>query len=123
MTPQAQRIAIAKACKWSHIENCNTMAVGGIWRGYPPTGQLVGQKQLLPDYLNDLNAMHEAMNGLTDKQQIRFNEELEIVCGAELIDFENDYNRYDLFKLVHATAAQRAEAFLRALNLWDDSNG
>jgi len=29
--------------------------------------------------------------------------------------------RHDYKNLLHATAAQRAEAFLRTLNLWNDS--
>ena len=62
-----------------------------------------------PDYLNDLNAMHEAEKVLT-------NEHWETYAGhlAEL------HQPLASFRFLHATAAQRAEAFLRTLNLWVD---
>jgi len=124
MNPTSQQIAIAKACKWSHIENCNTMAVGGIWRGYPPTGQLIGQKQLIPHYLHSLDAMHEAERMLPDlasddnsADQLGFCEWLASVVGAKW----GSTNAHDMWLITHATAAQRAEAFLRTLNLWEDN--
>lgn len=45
MTPEAQRIAIAEACGWQLL--------GGMW--HHPIGGFI------PDYLNDLNAMHEPL--------------------------------------------------------------
>lgn len=62
--------------------------------------------RVVPDYLNDLNAMHEAERVLDieDGQWIIYSEHLERMtddCGF------------------HATAAQRAEAFGLTLGLWE----
>ncbi len=62
----------------------------------------------LPDYLNDLNAMHEAEKVLTDAQRKQYAELLLPMMG------EPEWSYNDVF----ATAAKRAEAFLRTLNLW-----
>lgn len=88
MTPKQQRIAIGEVCGLKH-----------------PPGRIIGAQWVYPDYLNDLNAMHEA-------------EKLKII-GTE---YESDYCMY-LYENAHqcfATATQRAEAFLRTLNLWKD---
>ena len=61
----------------------------------------------LPNYPSDLNAMHEAEKILNTNQAADYCELLRpIICGC--------------WRLVHATAAQRAEAFLRTLKLWTD---
>jgi len=94
MNTEQQRIAIAEACGWKQIPD-------GRWK-------LDGKVELfLPNYLNDLNAMHDAEETLDYNQM-------------------NRYQNIELSRFVHtgttwicsATAAQRAEAFLRTLNLW-----
>lgn len=101
MNPEQQRIAIAEACEWKQIPD-------GRWK--------LDEKveQFLPDYLNDLNAMHEAEKVLMDEQDLEYSESLEQVVGARF----NSNNGEDMRRLRSATAAQRAEAFLRTLNLW-----
>ena len=87
----------------------------------------------IPDYLSDLNAMHEAEKVLvTVGEWISYMENLSCVatiptngCSAwELVckmsHSEHKGVLYGLAGFVHATAAQRSEAFLRALNLWTD---
>ena len=59
MTPEAQRIAIAEACGWSYEKNETYAPDGAFWWSKNPE---------FPDYLNDLNAMHEAENTLTYEQ-------------------------------------------------------
>jgi hypothetical protein len=95
MTPEAQRIAIAEACgtmKWSYALPIKIIAC------------------TVPDYLNDLNAMHEA--------------ERTCIIGKEELEERYWLALYDVCKTTRwpfdATAAQRAEAFLRTLNLWRD---
>ncbi len=100
MNPEAQRIAIAKACGWLQSRTCNW---GGWW--YLKKGKRAYQ-QTPPDYLNDLNAMHEAENVLTNEQWWLFVEFLTEIRGGGVA------------LCISATAAQRAEAFLRTLNLW-----
>lgn len=58
----------------------------------------------VPDYLGDLNACHEMENELSDEQ------------------FDEYYVRVTsrFARPFHATAAQRCEAFLRTLGLWEE---
>ena len=58
----------------------------------------------LPDYLNDLNAMHEAEKTLHTDGGL-----WGAYCGYLVKDGS-------WFNTVHATASQRAEAFLKAIN-------
>lgn len=109
MTPEAQRIAIAKACGLTVISDGITHHLTPCILGtgkFDPAGKGLTQ---VPDYLNDLNAMHEA---------------------EKVLFVRNDWSRCDYEQTLkamtsswcwHATAPQRAEAFLRTLNLWIDS--
>jgi hypothetical protein len=65
------------------------------------------------DYCTDLNAMHEAEKVLAPKNWDRFSEK-----------WWNYYHHLvdgDVCKTIHATARQRAEAFLRTLGKWEES--
>jgi hypothetical protein len=97
LTPEQKRIAIAEACGWKRL------ATPGAW--ISPSGRFhYPPEPTIPDYLNDLNAMHEAEK--CDALRYLFDEyvaALQKVAG---------------FKMpICATAAQRADAFLLALNL------
>lgn len=68
MTPEAQRIAIAKACGWNdpHWECPKCGRVESTHVTYEERHGIDGCLQFvhwvaLPDYLNDLNAMHAAL--------------------------------------------------------------
>jgi hypothetical protein len=102
MTPEAQRIAIAEVCGWKRCQP----DVLDYRKGEFPMGEAPnGMYQALPDYPNDLNAMHEAEAKVLNHQQWwAYQEQLEKLV------------KYTL----GATASQRAEAFLRTLNLWKD---
>lgn len=65
----------------------------------------------LPDYLNDLNAVHEAEKVLTDEQFWDYGRELSKVTGADFDDGRS---------VLSATAAERTEALLKTLRLWRD---
>lgn len=109
MTPEAQRIAIAEACGYKPTKSTGLVmdgwSKGEGWLSYHD----------LPDYLNDLNAMHEAEKMLTDAQTAPYYGHLySIVWRGQPITYSVSY------AICHATAAQRAEAFLRTLNLWRD---
>lgn len=71
----------------------------------------------LPDYLNDLNAMHEAESQFETTGQA-----LEFIAQLKGVILRHAGLRPDghcgHWRITHATAAQRAEAFLRTLNLW-----
>ena len=86
MNPEQQRVAIAEACGEDN---------DSIYR------------DLIPDYLNDLNAMHEAEKVLTSEQ---------VTSYVYLLESMNDRWSTPAF----ATAAQRAEAFLRTIGKWEE---
>jgi hypothetical protein len=104
MKPELQRIRIAEACGF---DKSHWLELGG--------GIVLGTSACLPDYPNDLNAMHEAEKTLDDDLDLDYSENLQIVTGAGW----GANNSYDMSKYRSATAAQRAEAFLKTLNLWE----
>ena len=106
MNPEAQRIAIAEACGWT-----NCVSDSGFVDRYKGTPSETTVRVTLPDYLNDLNAMHEAEKILRQAQDYQYRASvLPAVCkdGSGMI-------------ALTATAAQRAEAFLRTLGKWEES--
>lgn len=106
MTNEQINIAIAEACGWTEIEQY-TQAVDG-WYGYEPEN---GPHSKIPDYCNDLNAMHEAEKVLRKPMK---GSDTDTIIGdrmhkyAELIGYAFD-----------ASASQRAEAFLKTLGKWE----
>lgn len=96
MKPELQRIRIAKACGF---DESHWLELGG--------GIVFGTSGSLPDYPNDLNAMHEA-------------EVVIIKSGYTAIRTYEDLLQKQIANIIFATAAQRAEAFLRTLNLWEE---
>ena len=111
MTPEAQRIAIAEACGWTKCRLA-IRGAGAPERGKSPYGvpPRRGYEVSLPNYTQDLNALHEAEKVLDYNQM-------------------NRYQNIELSRFVHtgttwicsATAAQRAEAFLRTIGKWENA--
>jgi hypothetical protein len=66
----------------------------------------------LPNYCRDLNAMHEAERGLDCAQSKNYARILE---GSRLGEGTGYQNSLKPFYLIHATARQRAEAFLETM--------
>ncbi len=115
MNKEKQRITIAEACGYkkgnvlwlsfdiwekNHIQHALERVELADWTYLA-----------LPDYLNDLNAIHEAEKILTADQCETFNHILHhqkadtsLVCSSWAW---------------HATASERAEAFLKTLGLWE----
>ena len=69
----------------------------------------------VPDYFNDLNAMHEAVMTL-DRKTLAYSNYCSHV--QQIVAIQNSKTNEPGIQAIDATAAQRAEAFLRALNLW-----
>ena len=90
MTEQEQRTEIAEAC-----------------------GCQAPSEEFFPDYLHDLNAMHDAIMSQPQEIRMKINDTL-----MHLIDAEAPYC---LDRTINATAAQRAEAFLKTIGKWKDS--
>jgi hypothetical protein len=121
MTPEKQRIAIAEACGWKCAGHPDQKKATDGWEfGYQfvirPEGQLVTHNSI-PDYLNDLNAMHEAEKVLTEKQIRSY-----AFILSQVLDTSPTVDLDDQFLNIHANAAQRCEAFLKTLNLWEDES-
>jgi hypothetical protein len=112
MKPEAQRIAIAEACGWSAHDVRNNEKYWFVHASRPRT---CIAKFELPDYLNDLNAMHEAEKALSDEQGSLY---------RHILSLNSDGPRATYLTveraMCHATAQERAKAFLRTLNLWKD---
>ena len=106
MTEQEQRIAIAKACGWRW---------GGA-NGCYIKGDLIARRwEMLPDYLHDLNAMHEAEKIFSEEQRTEYCNRL-IEATADKLNAAMQ----PLFPSHCASASQRAKAFLLCIGKWKD---
>jgi hypothetical protein len=111
MTPEQQRIAIAKSVGWTGIYY---NPVHGGWMGTRPKEDR--DSYYLLDYLNDLNAMHEA------EKATFCNSMLWDIFVERLCDVTEAVNVSMIDALIitnRATAAQRAEAYLRTIGKWE----
>ena len=106
MSPDSQRIAIAEACGIVSKDQW-----GPLYK--TPRGIL----RDCPDYLADLNAMHEAEDNLLGMNKAEFAVKLCRIVGR---DWPNGIAGGS-FAHVNATAAQRAEAFLRTVGKWEEA--
>jgi hypothetical protein len=115
MNTEQQRITIAEACGWTFINQVDKLP-----HGLPPDGRKDRYTSPLPDYLNDLNAMHAAFLSLPAGSHITFGRHLQEVCGEGLVGYVSSYPEdfAGLARIAHATAAQRAEAFLKTIGKW-----
>jgi len=109
MSPEKQRIAIAEACGYTDVcmEEWESVDIESrsIAYGTELQGTINGKRCFIPNYLHDLNAMHEAEKVLRPMQRELYRTELVyILAGADIF----------------ATATQRAESFLHAIGKWED---
>lgn len=119
MSPEAQHEAIASECGYYliHDEETDSCALRNGDVNYRGPWHRHGHEQFAwedaPDYLSDLNAMHEAEKGL----QSAFHY---IQILGEVVTRVYGDNRDAIRLSITATAGQRAEAFLRTLGKWRD---
>jgi len=93
MSPETQRVAIAESV--------------GIYLhdgDHAPSDYVFISD--LPDYLNDLNAIHDVEKKLKGMQWLNYIDSLLDVCGYET-------------PTITANAAQRAESYLRTIGKWE----
>ena len=119
MTPEQQRIAIAEACGWKPDDDGDGTGWKGSWIhqrliGKKPTfrdGKVVSYliEQTVPDYLNDLNDMHQMEKAMNNNDWWKFVEHLTNICGGGIA------------LGISATASQRAEAFIRTIGKWEEA--
>jgi hypothetical protein len=104
MTNEQINIAIAEACGWKlHPQD--------RWIVIPPNSpHSVQPLSTIPNYCNDLNAMHEAEKTLNSLQAAEYSR---IVTS---IAWQSEQPSY---APITATARQRAEAFLETIGKWE----
>lgn len=111
-------IAIAEACGYQKIASY-TLASGKRPDGFHPKTNLLVN---IPDYLYDLNAMHEAEKVL-DAWPDNFSSPCPYALDQYCINL-NGIVGHNIttpsWAIIHATARQRAEAFLRTFGKWKD---
>jgi hypothetical protein len=100
MTNEQINIAIAEACGWQFVTYKETFAK-------PPNGGPCQYKEGIPNYCNDLNAMHGAEKILTRDQ-------IEVFCDQLLP------KHHGIWWGIHTTSHQRAEAFLKTIGKWEE---
>jgi hypothetical protein len=103
MIDEQINIAIAEACGMHGAWELKITPCGcdGQWDYFNPQGNR------LPDYCNDLNAMHEAEKIFDHALYCRYIDEL---CDITIKGNNSMYM---------ATAVQRAEAFLKTIGKWN----
>jgi hypothetical protein len=109
MNPNEINRRIAIACGWKAVtqqaDDCGTFRSWGV---RPNDVESMAPPYPLPNYHGDLNAMHEA------EEIIKIIEgEWGGYCGYLV-------KGNSWFTVVDATAAQRAEAFLRTIGQWEE---
>lgn len=101
-----------KICEWLGWKRVAPMA-GVQWGASATKDKLWMFAHQLPNHFTDLNAMHEAEKYLQPDKIESYTE--------YLVPDKMDWIKYPKnawWKLFHATASQRAEAFGKTLNLW-----
>jgi len=98
---------------WAECKHCNN------------TGKVYPYIPNIPDYFNDLNAVHEREKSLLpdDAQYSQRNfyaSELGRLTGNDNGQGWKPLSNDACFNILHATAAQRAEALGLTLNLWTE---
>jgi hypothetical protein len=100
MTNEQINIAIAEACGWQVNKH--------KYLAKPPNGDWQ-YKDKIPDYCNDLNAMHGAEKQMRSGDWTRYCQYLAEYGGGTV-----------RFVSVHASAWNRAKAFLKTLEKWEE---
>ena len=103
MSDEELRIKVAKLCGWKFRKTAWFMR--WLW------GSILTQRSdgklfcgYFPKYATDLNAMHEAENLIPPTKQATY--------GGKIADLTGRFGSNVFFKFAHATARQRAEAFV-----------
>jgi hypothetical protein len=110
MTQEEKRIKLAKAAGWTKVHQSWT---GQKMACIPNDSQILP----LPDYFNDLNAVHELEQHIWSKEwnlRDKFCDHL-----ALIIDPVHGYRGLKATDALQATASQRAEALGLTLGLWN----
>lgn len=116
MSDQEINIAIAEVVGWKDLE-IEDFSEYGVPCFILMGSNNTGTRLMPPDYCGDLNAMHEAEKTLIFSERKLFRYCLQKVKGSEI----EDGVVIAIDECVHATARQRAEAFLRTIGKWKEA--
>ena len=123
MTKEEQRFTIAEACGYAPAAK----GALGCSRWVDPEheesdiGDGIVYLNELPDYLNDLNAMHEAWLTCIKHRITKGGEPMQQHWRHWLrFIVTRDFEKVGYQSTSNATATQRAEAFLRTVGKWKD---
>jgi hypothetical protein len=103
MTNEQINISIAEACGWTEIDGLSAKGL----MGKPP--EKLCSFDYLPNYCNDLNAMHEAEKVILD----------DLKKWRKYVDLLGVQSAKSGNPIFHLTSRQKAEAFLRTLEKWE----
>lgn len=115
MTDTEIIIAIAEACGWQIHPKDRFIVIP------PNSPHSVQPLSTIPSYTTDLNAMHEAEKVLSVKEELIrqcYLDNLCIATNGESAEMDGSYQ--EVWNMCHATASQRAEAFLRTIGKWKE---
>lgn len=122
------RIAIAERCGyWFHRESLDTCT--RVYKGKPGSAQhdfigvIDNETNPLPNYHNNLDAMHEAEKVLADNhsEYSKYLRQLWIIVHPlRKLDPLCNIENYLMLAFVTATAPQRFEAFLKTIGKWEE---
>jgi hypothetical protein len=120
MTDEQINVAIAEACGWVDRGSFNESRPEDhkFKRRIGNTENYEWRWQHEFNYCRDLNAMHEAEKLLDYQQAEDFGDMMYNLCADENSEQDNPFPWR--FAVIHATARQRAEAFLRTLGKWEE---
>ena len=112
-----QRVAIAEFCGYKDIA---LREVGDAQTGcgyYDWCSGICGKGGVvIPEYINDLNAMHKAEQMMTPMQKLNYKRKYLWDAYYDGLPVE----KIPLAAPVDATAAQRAKALLKTIGKWED---
>lgn len=125
MTDEQINIAIAESVGWD-CDPVEARAWGsrGQWAVPPDITKLpwpysastlerplVSLRTFVPNYTGLLDAMHVVEDTLNEEQKTAYHRRIEDINGCDGTYFDD----------IHANARQRAEAYLRTIGKWEDS--
>lgn len=113
MTPEQQRIAIAEACGWYDF-GTTAPERGSLEFRIIGRNQERMDRRIIPDYLNDLNAMHEAEKCIPADRLTKYKLHLQYVTSGAWNSAGQAYEQHN------AEAWHKAEAFLRTIGKWKE---
>lgn len=132
MKPEDINRAIAEHCGWQFLPE-RDMRLGPqpeLWEG--PDGDRFFESPFkdwppYPNYHGDLNAMHEAEKVLFESRPGHYERAWAMALSSVVSARGEAYEEYtpsdlrDVADCAHATHAERAEAFLRTIGKWKES--